>query len=221
MGKEQGDLSHVIHRHWRGTSEITTSSLGLQDSRADKKHLWSDKLHIFVWKDDFDSIFRQFLHHLILKTTIYFLLTIESPSIFKTFPCFYPSLATINRTVDSSLGFDWLSNWWEILDINRAFSASPPGNALFFRRELPAQRPKGGDITKEGFVCFYGFIGTDLYHATNGKEQNPNFIECWGSHSHPPRATRKGAGIQAWPRLGSVMAWRWIWIVNFAKTYIL
>ena len=28
---------------------------------------------------------------------------------------------------------------------------------------------KVGDITKEGFVCLYGLIGTDVYPATNGK----------------------------------------------------
>ena len=134
-----------------------------------------------VEKHDLDSLSRQFLHHSILKTT-----TIESSSIFKTFPCLHPSLATINRTVDSSLGFDWLSRWWEILDRNRAFSASPPGNALFFRRELPAQRPKRWFslkwerkfLTKLEISQKKGlFVCMDLL--------------CCGSLSQPPRASRK------------------------------
>ena len=218
MGKEQGDLSHVIHRHWRGTSEITTSSLGLKDSRADKKHQWSDKLHILCGKTWFGFIIHTIVTSFEIENYYFFLLlTFESPWIFKTFTCFYPSLATINRTVDSSLGFDWLSNWWEILDINRAFSASPSGNALFFQTRTSCAETKRWRYYKRR-VCLYGFIGTDLYHATNGKMQNPNFIEAWVSHSQPPRATIKGAGMQAWPRLGSVKAWRWIWIVNFALT---
>ena len=187
MGKEQGDLSHVIHRHWRGTSEITTSSLGLQDSRADKKHLWSDKLHILLCKN---LILIHYSDNFYIiqywKLLFLLLLTFESPSIFKTFTCFYPSLATINRTVDSSLGFDWLSRWWEILDRNRAFSASPPGNALFFRRKLPAQRPKRWFslkwerkfLTKLEISQKKGlFVCMDLL--------------CCGSLSQPPRASRK------------------------------
>ena len=114
------------------------------------------------------------------------ILTFESPSIFKTFPCLYPSLPTIKRTEDISLGFDWLSSRWEILDRNRAFSASPPGNALFFRRELPAQRPKRWFslkwerkfLTKLEISQKKGlFVCMDLL--------------CCGSLSQPPRASRK------------------------------